>query len=103
MPGQTLHVPHLVDVEITQALRRFALAGHLSETRARIALADLAMIAMRRYPHDVLLPRVWQLRGNLAAYDGVYVALAEALAAPLVTRDGRLAGASGHGARIELV
>jgi predicted nucleic acid-binding protein len=103
VPGQTLHAPHLVDIEITQALRRSVLAGHLSDTRARMALTDLDAIAMRRYPHDSLLSRVWALRNNLSAYDGVYVALAEALAAPLITRDVRLAGAAGHGARIELV
>ena len=58
---------------------------------------------MRRYPDDFLLPRVWDLRHNLTAYDAVYVALAEALDAPLLTRDRRLAAASGHRARIELV
>ena len=58
---------------------------------------------IRRYPHDVLLPRVWDLRHNLTAYDATYVALAEALDAPLVTRDRRLACAAGHGAEIELL
>jgi predicted nucleic acid-binding protein len=57
---------------------------------------------LQRYPHDFLLPRVWELRNNLTAYDAVYVALAEALDAPLLTRDRRLAGAAGHCARIEL-
>jgi predicted nucleic acid-binding protein len=54
-------------------------------------------------PHDVLLPRVWQLRNNLTAYDAVYVALAEALDAPLLTRDKRLANAARRHARVELV
>jgi predicted nucleic acid-binding protein len=49
------------------------------------------------------LPRIWDLRNNLTAYDAVYVALAEALGVPLLTRDRRLAGAAGHQARIELV
>ena len=62
-----------------------------------------ALFSMRRYPHDVLLPRVWELRTNLTAYDAVYVALAEALGAPLLTRDRRLAGAVGHRATVELV
>jgi predicted nucleic acid-binding protein len=48
------------------------------------------------------LPRVWELRANLTAYDAAYVALAEALGAPLLTRDRRLARAAGHGARVEL-
>ena len=58
---------------------------------------------LRRYAHDFLLPRVWALRHNLTAYDAVYVALAEALEAPLLTRDQRIAAATGHRARIELV
>src|SRR6267142_1577542 len=76
-PQQTLHAPHLLDIEVAQVIRR--------------------------YPHDFLLPRVWDLRNNLTAYDAVYVALAEALDAPLLTRDQRLAAAAGHHARVELV
>ncbi len=56
-----------------------------------------------RYPHDLLLPRIWELRHNLTAYDAVYVALAEALDAPLVTRDAALAAAHVHTATIELL
>ena len=67
------------------------------------ALADLAELPLRRYPHHFLLPRVWDLRNNLTAYDAVYIALAEALDAPLLTRDRRLATAAGHHARVELV
>jgi predicted nucleic acid-binding protein len=67
------------------------------------ALDDLSDFPLHRYPNDVLLPRVWELRHNLTAYDAVYVALAEALDARLVTRDRRLAAASGHRARVELV
>lgn len=70
--------------------------------RGRDALADLADFPLQRYPHDLLLPRVWELRNNLTAYDAVYIALAEALGAPLLTRDQRLAGAAGHRAQIEL-
>jgi predicted nucleic acid-binding protein len=58
---------------------------------------------MTRYPHDLFLPRIWQLRANLTAYDAAYVALAEALDAPLLTRDHRMVRAPGHHARIELV
>lgn len=102
-PGETLHAPHLVDVEIAQVVRRYAAAGEISQERGRAALSDLADFAMRRYPHDFLLQRVWELRDNLTAYDAVYVALAEALDAPLLTRDRRLAAAAGRRARIELV
>jgi predicted nucleic acid-binding protein len=101
--GQTLHAPDLLDVEVAQVLRRYATAGELDAERGREALADLADFPLRRYPHDFLLPRVWQLRINLTAYDAVYVALAEALGAPLLTRDQRLAAAPGHHAQIEIV
>ena len=67
-----------------------------------MALADLADLSLRRYAHDLLLPRIWELRNNLTAYDAAYVALAEALKAPLLTRDRRLATAAGHRAQIEL-
>ncbi len=56
-----------------------------------------------RYPHWRLLPRIWQLRHNLTAYDGAYIALAELLNAPLITRDGRVSSAAGHHAQIELL
>jgi predicted nucleic acid-binding protein len=102
-PGQTLHAPHVLDVEVAQVIRRYAGLGEIDAERGRLALADLGAFRLRRYPHDFLLPRVWALRGNLTAYDAVYVALSEALDAPLLTRDRRLAAASGHQARIELV
>ncbi len=63
----------------------------------------LADFALSRYLHDFMLPRIWELRASLTAYDGAYVALAEALDAPLLTREERLAGAVGHRARVEPV
>ena len=102
-PQQTLHAPHLLDIEVAQVIRRYAAKGEIDSGRGRAALADLADFPFRRYPHDFLLPRVWDLRNNLTAYDAVYVALAEALDAPLLTRDQRLANAAGHRARVELV
>ena len=100
---QTLHAPHLIDVEVAQVVRRYAAAGELDAERGREALADLADLPLLRYPHDLLLPRIWELRHNLTAYDAAYVALAEALGAPLLTRDRRLAAAPGHHAQVELV
>jgi predicted nucleic acid-binding protein len=100
---RTLHAPHLLDVEVAHVVRRYAATGEIDHERGREALADLADFPLRRYPHGLLLPRVWQLRNNLTAYDAVYVALAEALDAPLLTRDRRLAAAAGHHARVELV
>ncbi len=102
-PEQTLHAPHLIDIEVAQVLRRYAMKGEIDSERCHAALIDLADFPLSRYPHDVLLPRVWELRDNLTAYDAVYVALAEALDAPLLTRDQRLTAAPGHHARVELV
>jgi predicted nucleic acid-binding protein len=102
-PAQTLHAPHLLDVEVAQVVRRYAANGQLDAERGRAVLDDLADLPMRRYPHDFLLSRVWELRNNFTAYDAVYIALAEALDAPLLTRDKRLAAAPGHHASIYLV
>ena len=100
--GETLHAPHLLDVEVTQVIRRYAIAGEVGEERGRAALADLIDFPIRRYPHGFLLPRAWELRNTLTAYDAVYVALAEALDAPLLTRDRRLAAAARRHVRIAL-
>jgi predicted nucleic acid-binding protein len=102
-PGVTLHAPHLLDVEVAQVIRRFAARGDIDDTRGRAALADMADFPLHRYPHDMLLPRIWDLRANVTAYDAAYIALAEALGAPLLTRDQRLAAASGHKAQVEVV
>ena len=102
-PGETLHAPHVIDVEVAQVLRRRTLAGDVVAERCRAALHDLADFGLTRYPHSFLMQRVWDLRGNLSAYDAVYVALAETLDAPLLTRDRRLAGAPGHDARVEVI
>ena len=100
---QTLHAPHLLDLEVAQVLRRYATAGDIEADRGLEAHADLADLPVTRYPHDLFLPRIWELRHNLTAYDAVYVALAETLSAPLLTRDARLASASGHSAVIEVL
>jgi predicted nucleic acid-binding protein len=101
-PRETLHAPHLLDVEIAQVLRRYARSGIISPERGAEALADLADLPVQRYPHFVLLPRIWQLRHNLTAYDAAYLALAEALDAPLATRDKALASARSM-ARVEVI
>jgi predicted nucleic acid-binding protein len=101
--SETLHAPHLIDLEIAQVLRRYAASNQIDANRCQAALDDWLLVPVSRYPHDVLLPRVWDLRANVTAYDAAYLALAEILDAPLVTRDGRLAGSSGHTAKIELV
>jgi predicted nucleic acid-binding protein len=100
--GETLHAPHLLDVEVAQVLRRFAAAGRISPERGRDALDDLTDLTAVRYPHQVLFTRIWELRENLTAYDATYVALAEALGAVLVTCDRGLAAAPGHRAEVEV-
>lgn len=100
--NETLHAPHLLDLEVTQVFRRLAAQGVISTHRANEAIRDLLDLRIARYPHLVLLPRVWQLRHKLSAYDAAYIVLAEKLAAPLITRDARLASAAGHTAVVEL-
>jgi len=98
-----LHAPHLVDVEIVQALRRLVRSGEVSSGRAEEAIADLTDLDLHRHAHVDLLGRAWKLRDNISAYDAMYVALAEGLGAPVVTCDGPLAKAPGHRARVEVL
>ncbi len=101
-PDETLHVPHLFDVEVLHVLRRHSLSGFLSNTRQRLVLNRLSSTRMTRYPHASFVGRIWELRHNMTAYDAAYVALAEALEAPLVTRDARLARAPGIRTEVEV-
>lgn len=99
----SLHAPHLIDIEVAQVLRRYVAGRLVSSRRAEEAVEDLRDLALTRYPHRVLLRRVWDLRQNLTAYDAAYVALAEALDAPLVTCDAKIGSAPGHDARVEVL
>ncbi len=102
-PTLSLHAPHLIDVEVAQAMRRYVRGGRLDAEAAAHALEDLRLLDLERHPHEALLDRVWSLRENMTAYDAVYVALAEALDSMLLTCDGKLARAPGMSRRIELV
>ena len=101
--NESLHAPHLLEVEVTQVLRRLVRDKTVPAPRADEAIADLLDLRLTRYPHFILLPRVWQLRHSLSAYYAVYVALAELLHAPLVTCDRKVASASGHHAMVEVI
>ncbi len=100
---ETLHAPHLLDLEVTQVLRRYVRAASLSVARGNEALRDLLDLPLHRYPHSLFLPRIWELRNNVTAYDAAYLALAESLEAPLLTRDARLGAASGHRAVVRVL
>jgi len=102
-PEETLHAPHLIDLEVAQVLRRWVARRQLDEGRAGQALDDLRDLDLNRYPHDMLLDRIWELRHNASAYDAAYLALAEALGAPLLTSDARLGEVPDTGVRIEVV
>ena len=101
--GGPLHAPHLLDLEVASVLRRFAAGGYLTAERGALALSALRGMPLQRHTHGFLLDRIWELRVILTAYDAVYVALAEALGAPLVTLDRRLARAGGHRAKVEVI
>ena len=101
--AEEFHSPHLIDVEVAQAFRRLVRSNEVTAARAAEAIADLADFDLLRHAHLDLLPRAWQLRENVTAYDAMYVALAEALDAAVVTCDLPLAKAPGHHARIEAV
>ena len=94
--GLDLHAPHLIDVEVASAVRRLVASGDARPERGEEAIADLLDLPVARYPHNILLPRIWELRENFSAYAAAYVALAEALSdegVPLLTADARLARA----------
>ena len=101
-PGESLHAPHLLDVEMLHALRGLVLRGDVSRARGEEVREDFASLRWSRYSHVAFLDRIWELKDNLTAYDAAYVALAETLSAPLVTTDARLARAPGIRAEVEV-
>ena len=102
-PGEPAHAPSVIDLEVVHALRRMERAGRFGGAAGAAILGAHRSFALERHPPADFLDRIWDLRHNLSAYDAAYVALAEALDAPLLTSDRRLAASSGHQARIELV
>lgn len=102
-PDERLHAPNLLDVEIAQALRRLVQLREITPGRAQEVFDDHKGLVIERSAHQILLPRIWQLRESVTAYDAAYVALAEALNVPLLTCDARLGRSHGHRARIEVI
>jgi predicted nucleic acid-binding protein len=100
---EELHAPMLLDFEVVSALRGLALGGRLSVTRAEEVITDYADLPIRRWEGaHALRRRAFALRANVSACDAAFIALAEALGCPLVTRDRRLARSNGHSANVEL-
>jgi predicted nucleic acid-binding protein len=97
-----LGAPHLIDLEVLQALRRMVRIGELTDHQAADLRTDFAAMPLLRFPHTGVADRVWSLRDNLTAYDAAYVALAETMRCPLITSDARMAKASGHLANVEV-
>lgn len=100
---QRLHAPHLIDIEVLHAFRSAVIGHRMTEARVVEAISDFHELRIERHAHDPLLERIWHLRNNITAYDASYVALAERLGLPLLTRDRRLSRTSGHHARIEYI
>jgi predicted nucleic acid-binding protein len=101
-----LHAPHLLDLEVLNAVRRVVAAGETSVVRATEAIGDLIDLPLERYPHDHLIERIWSLRENLSAYDAAYLALTESLAedgAVLLTSDARFARAARAHSGVEVL
>lgn len=98
---ESVLAPHLLDVEVGQVLRRYVQRGELEAESAAVRLRRLVGLPVRRVPHGRLLPRAFELRANVPMYDGVYLALAEAVDAPLVTGDAGLEDVPGARARVE--
>jgi predicted nucleic acid-binding protein len=101
---EELAVPHLIDSEVTNVLRRLVVQKILTDKQATSALDGFIRLTLTRFPADWLRPRIWALRHNLSAYDATYVALTEMTGATaLLTTDSRLANAPGINFPIELL
>jgi predicted nucleic acid-binding protein len=98
-----MHAPHLLDVEVMYAVRRLVQKRELAVQDAIVAIDALSQMRIERHAHLLLLPRIWELREGITAYDAAYVALAETLGQPLFTCDAKLSRSHGHHAQVVLL
>ena len=103
MADGDISAPHLIDLEVAQALRKFVRAQKITMPRGEQALDDFRAMDITRYAHEGFLNRIWNLSDSCTAYDAMYIALAESLHAVVLTHDQKLAAAHGHKAKIELI
>lgn len=94
--------PHLLDVEVLSVLRGLLLGGKLESAAAEDARRDHFAFTITRHETGPLADRIWQLRHQYTSYDASYLALAEALEAPLHTCDAKLTS-GGHDAQVRVV
>ncbi|HVV82066.1 MAG TPA: type II toxin-antitoxin system VapC family toxin [Kofleriaceae bacterium] len=98
-----IHAPHIIDLEVCSALRALEKSRAIASADADLALTKFQDLQVVRVAPSLLVDRIWALRGKLTPYDASYIALAEALHAPVITCDGKLARTAGHSAAIEVL
>ena len=103
LAGEQLVAPDIIDLEVISVWRRLSAAGRIASDRASQAVDDLEAFPMRRVQHNLLVQRVWELRGNVTVYDAAYIAVAETIQATLVTADEWLASAPGPRCNFEIL
>ena len=95
--------PAHIDLEVLNALRRYVMLRRLTPAQATAAVADYLQLALERHSVAGFITRIWELRDNMTAYDAAYIALAESRSISVVTRDKKLASASGHHAKVIVI
>lgn len=97
-----IHAPELIDAEVVSGIRGLLIGGKTTIDRALVMLSDFAKMRIIRHATKPYLRRVIELRNNFTAYDALYIALAENLHAPLLTRDAKFSRAAGHAVDVQV-